>query len=89
MNDGAAPATLRVAQVPGMARLDAWVSPAQSTDAWTACWTVYGPVGRYSGAQTLRFHAVPASSGHPRQIKLVVSDPQTGEPLQALSLACG
>ena len=72
-----------------MDRFEAWVSPAQSTDAWTACWAVHASAGRYSGAQTLRFNAVPASSGHPRQITLVVSDPQTGEPLQALSLACG
>jgi hypothetical protein len=115
-DDGAARASLRLAQAQGTDRFEASVSPAQSTAAWTAYWTVtehghqsrvtagenagvllkqhfvvrqYVAVGRYTGAQTLRFNAVPASTGHPRQINLVVSDPQTGEPLQALSLACG
>jgi hypothetical protein len=115
-DDGAARASLRIAQVAGTDRFEASVSPAQPSAAWTAYWTVtehghqsrvtagenagvllkqdfvvrqYVSVGRYTGAQTLRFNAVPASSGHPRQINLVVSDPQTGEPLQALSLACG
>ncbi|MBP6853515.1 MAG: DUF1223 domain-containing protein [Rhodoferax sp.] len=49
----------------------------------------YVPVGQYTGAQILRFHAVPPVAGHPRQINLVVSDPLTAQPLQAVSLACG
>ncbi|WP_342618556.1 DUF1223 domain-containing protein [Rhodoferax sp. GW822-FHT02A01] len=48
----------------------------------------YAPVGRYEGAQTLTFYAIPAQADHPRQINLVVSDIQTGETLQAVSLSC-
>ena len=48
----------------------------------------YIPVGRYQGAQTLKFAAIAGQAGHPRQINLVVSDPQTGEPLQGVSLQC-
>lgn len=48
----------------------------------------YAPVGRYAGAQTLKFHALAAQAEHPRQINLIVSDVQTAEPLQALSLQC-
>lgn len=49
----------------------------------------YAPVGRYEGAQTLTFYAIPAQADHPRQINLVVSDVQTGETMQAVSLSCG
>lgn len=49
----------------------------------------YTPVGTYRGAQTLPFSAVAAQPEHPRQINLVVTDAQTGRPLQAVSLACG
>lgn len=49
----------------------------------------YTPVGRYQGAQVLRFSAIPAQPEHSRQINLVVSDPQTGRPLQGVSLQCG
>ena len=48
----------------------------------------YVPVGNYLGNQTLKFVAIPSQAGHPRQINLVVSDPQTGAPLQAVSLQC-
>ncbi len=48
----------------------------------------YAPVGRYQGAQTLKFFAIASQSDHPRQINLIVSDVQTGEPLQAVSLPC-
>ena len=48
----------------------------------------YVPVGRYEGVQTLTFYAIPAQVDHPRQINLVVSDTQTGETLQAVSLPC-
>jgi hypothetical protein len=48
----------------------------------------YTPVGRYQGTQTLKFVAIAAQVGHPQQINLVVSNPKTGEPLQAASLQC-
>ncbi len=48
----------------------------------------YTPVGRYQGAQTLRFVAMAATPEHPRQINLVVQDARSGEPLQAVSLHC-
>lgn len=49
----------------------------------------YTPVGRYRGTQSLTFAAVAGQAGHPRQINLVVFDPQTGAPLQGVSLHCG
>jgi hypothetical protein len=48
----------------------------------------YQPVGRYQGAQVLKFFALPAQGEHPRHINLVVSDTQSSVPLQALSLSC-
>ena len=48
----------------------------------------YVPVGRYEGVQTLKFYAIAAQADHPRQINLIVSDVQSGEPLQAVSLQC-
>lgn len=48
----------------------------------------YTPVGRYQGAQTLGFVAIPATAAHARQINLVVQDMKTGEHLQAVSLQC-
>jgi hypothetical protein len=48
----------------------------------------YVPAGYYEGAQSLRFYAIPVQAAHPRQINLVVSDDQTGETMQALSLQC-
>jgi hypothetical protein len=48
----------------------------------------YAPVGRYQGAQVLKFFALAAQADHPRRVNLVVSDNQTGEPLQAVSLSC-
>ncbi len=48
----------------------------------------YTPVGRYQGAQTLSFVTIPAQPEHPRQVNLVVHDVRSGEPLQAVSLAC-
>ena len=49
----------------------------------------YTPVGRYQGPQTLDFVAIAPTASHPRQINLVIQDPRTGEPLQAVSLQCG
>jgi hypothetical protein len=48
----------------------------------------YTPVGRYQGTQSLRFFAIAAQPEHARQVNLVVSDSQSGEPLQAVSLQC-
>jgi hypothetical protein len=46
------------------------------------------PVGRYQGARTLQFVALPAQPEHARRVNLVVTDPQSGATLQALSLLC-
>ena len=48
----------------------------------------YTPVGDYRGAQTLRFNAIAADPKHARQVNLVVFEPATGRPLQALALQC-
>ena len=48
----------------------------------------YVPVGSYKGPQTLKFYAIPRQEDHPRQINLVISNDQTGETLQAVSLQC-
>ena len=48
----------------------------------------YVPVGDYRGASKLTFHAVKGEPGHARQVNLVVFDPRTGKPLQALSTGC-
>jgi hypothetical protein len=49
----------------------------------------YVPVARQDGPKTLKLTPVPAQPGHPQQVNLVVFDPATGTPLQALSLQCG
>jgi len=48
----------------------------------------YTPVGDYRGKQTLRFDAIAADPRHERQVNLVVFEPGTGKPLQAISLQC-
>lgn len=48
----------------------------------------YVPVGRYVGTQSLKFYAIAAQADHPRQINLIVSDVQTGQTMQAVSLQC-
>jgi hypothetical protein len=48
----------------------------------------YVPAGRFEGTQPLKFYAIAAQADHPRQINLVVSDIQTGETIQAVSLQC-
>ncbi len=48
----------------------------------------YVPVGRYQGAQTLRFAAIAANADHPQQINLVVTEARSGKPLQSASLQC-
>ncbi|NVO06351.1 MAG: DUF1223 domain-containing protein, partial [Rhodoferax sp.] len=47
----------------------------------------YVPVGQYQGSQLLKLYALPAQAEHLRRINLVVSHPQSSEPLQALSLS--
>jgi hypothetical protein len=48
----------------------------------------YVPVGEYRGPSRLTLRAVPSQPAHPRQVNLVVFDPKSGKPLQALSLSC-
>jgi hypothetical protein len=48
----------------------------------------YVPAGRYQGAQKLKLHPVAPTPGHAQQVNLVVFEPMTGKPLQALSLGC-
>ena len=52
----------------------------------------YTPVGEYrselGAAQPLTLRSIPFEPGHPRRINLVVFDPRTGRPLQAVSAAC-
>lgn len=52
----------------------------------------YSPAGDYPAVakhpQKLTLRSIAASPGHARQINLVVFDPQTGKPLQALSTGC-
>jgi len=48
----------------------------------------YVPAGEYRGASTLTLRAVASEPSHPRQVNLVVFEPKSGKPLQALSLAC-
>jgi hypothetical protein len=48
----------------------------------------YVPAGDYRAGARLTLRTVPAAAGHPRQVNLVVVDPATGRPLQALSLGC-
>ena len=48
----------------------------------------YVPVGEYRGASRVTLRAIPAQTAHPRQVNLVVFEPKSGRPLQALSLGC-
>ncbi|MEO5671183.1 MAG: DUF1223 domain-containing protein [Ramlibacter sp.] len=48
----------------------------------------YVPAGEYRGASTVTLRAVAGQPAHARQVNLVVFDPKTGKPLQALSLGC-
>lgn len=48
----------------------------------------YVPAGEYRGASRLTLRAVASHPAHPRQVNLVVVEPKTGRPLQALSLGC-
>jgi len=52
----------------------------------------YTPAGDYSSnasaPQKLTWRSIAATPGHPRQVNLVVFDPKTGKPMQAVSAAC-
>lgn len=48
----------------------------------------YVSAGTYSGAAKLNLRAIAADAAHPRQINLVVFEPRSGKPLQALSIGC-
>jgi hypothetical protein len=48
----------------------------------------YVPAGDYRGVSKLTFRAVAGEPGHARQVNLVVFDPRTGKPLQAISTGC-
>jgi hypothetical protein len=48
----------------------------------------YVPAGEYRGASRVTLRALPAQAAHPRQVNLVVVEPKSGRPLQALSLGC-
>lgn len=48
----------------------------------------YTPAGDYKGASKLTFRSIAADPAHPRQINLIVLEPKTLKPLQALSLQC-
>ncbi|MBC5764399.1 DUF1223 domain-containing protein [Ramlibacter albus] len=48
----------------------------------------YVPVGQYQGVQQLKLRAVAAEGQRARQVNLVVFEPKSGKPLQALSLGC-
>ncbi|MRD49777.1 DUF1223 domain-containing protein [Caenimonas koreensis] len=48
----------------------------------------YVPLGEYKGASKVTLRTIAPNPAHPRQVNLVVFDPKTGKPLQALSLGC-
>ncbi|MES3003752.1 MAG: DUF1223 domain-containing protein [Pseudomonadota bacterium] len=48
----------------------------------------YVAAGDYRGESKLTLRTIPPLAGHPRQVNLVVFDPKSGRPLQALGLGC-
>ncbi|MBC7604375.1 MAG: DUF1223 domain-containing protein [Ramlibacter sp.] len=48
----------------------------------------YVPLGEYMGASKVTLRSIAPDPAHARQVNLVVFDPKTGKPLQALSLGC-
>jgi hypothetical protein len=48
----------------------------------------YVSAGTYQGAQRLRVRTIAPQAGHPQQVNLVVFEPRSATPLQALSLGC-
>jgi hypothetical protein len=49
----------------------------------------YQATGERTGTSKLALQTIAKDAAHPRRINLVVFNPQTGKPLQALSLNCG
>ncbi len=48
----------------------------------------YTPAGDYSGPAKLSLRSLATDPAHPRQVNVVVYEPGSGKPLQALSLSC-
>ena len=48
----------------------------------------YQSAGYHTGNSKLVLQAIPKDAAHPRHINLVIFNPQTGKPLQALSVPC-
>ena len=48
----------------------------------------YVPLGEYRGTSKVTLRAIAPDAAHARQVNLVVFDPKSGRPLQALSLGC-
>lgn len=48
----------------------------------------YVAAGEYRGPSKLTLRAIARQPAHPRQVNLVVFDPKSGKPLQALSGGC-
>lgn len=48
----------------------------------------YVPLGEYRGASKMTLRAIASQTANARQVNLVVFDPKTGKPLQAVSLGC-
>ena len=48
----------------------------------------YVPLGEYRGPARVTLRTVAGQASHPRQVNLVVFDPGSGRPLQALNLDC-
>ncbi len=48
----------------------------------------YVPAGDYTGPARLTFRAIPGQPGHPRNVNVIVHEPKSGSPLQALSVTC-
>ena len=48
----------------------------------------YVPVGEYRGPAQLKLRAIAPDAAHERRVNLVVVDPRSGHPLQALGVGC-
>jgi len=48
----------------------------------------YQAAGDHTGSSKLVLQAIPKDAAHPRRVNLVIFNPQTGKPLQAISVPC-
>jgi hypothetical protein len=48
----------------------------------------YQAAGDHTGNSKLVLQAIPKDAAHPRRVNLVIFNPQTGKPLQAISVPC-